>query len=192
MKNKFLKFQTKLLKEKLDISKGLFDLYLVDEKEKEIFTQNIDLLLKLEKELENFRIDEKVKYKIIKFLSEILNQKELINYHKKNPLIKKIKTFLEQLEEFQEGHIIELQELINNISKAISIILKRIKLRDQFITRMDLIVKDKIKSEEVAKLTSLKGKSHYDVLRERFFFQNIVNWFYEIYKNNKKENDNQV
>ncbi|MCK4480686.1 MAG: hypothetical protein KAV01_09175, partial [Candidatus Lokiarchaeota archaeon] len=84
------------------------------------------------------------------------------------------------------------QELINKISKAISIILRRIKLRDQFITRMDLIVKDKIKAEEVAKLTSLKGKSHYDVLRERFFFQNIVNWFYEIYKNNKKENDNQV
>ncbi len=149
-------------------------------------------MLKLEKELENFRIDEKVKYKIIKFLSEILNQKELINYYKKDPLIKKIKTFLEQLEEFQEGHIIELQELINKISKAISIILKRIKLRDQFITRMDLIVKDKIKAEEVAKLTSLKGKSHYDVLRERFFFQNIVNRFYEIYKNNKKENDNQV
>ena len=142
-------------------------------------------ILKLEKELVNLRIDDKVIYKIMKFLSDILNQKELINYYTKDPLIKKIKTFLEQLEEFQDGNIIDLQELLNKISKAISIILREIKLRDQFITRMDLITKDKIKSEDIAKLTSLKGKSHYDVLRERFFFQNIINWFYEIYKNNK-------
>ncbi|NVM34717.1 MAG: hypothetical protein HWN81_03915 [Candidatus Lokiarchaeota archaeon] len=147
-------------------------------------------MLKLEKELENFRIDEKVKYKIIKFLSDILNQNELINYSKKNSILRKIKTFLEQLEEFQEGGMNELQELINEISNAISIILRRIKLRDQFITRMDLVVKDKIKSEDIAKLTSLKGKSHYDVLRERFFFQNIIKWFYEIYKNKKIKIEN--
>ncbi len=142
-------------------------------------------LLKLKRELENFSIDENVKYKIIEFLSDVLNQKEFINYYKKEPILKKIKTFLEQLEEFQEDNLIKLQELINKISNAISIILRSIKLRDQFITRMDLVVKDKIKSEDIAKLTSLKGKSHYDVLCERFFFQTIVKWFYEIYKKNK-------
>jgi len=147
-------------------------------------------LTKLEKELENLGINEKVKNKIVKFLSDILNQKELINYYKKEPIIKKVKAYLEQINDLQQDYKSELHELINKISKAISIILRRIKLRDQFITRMDLVVKDKIKSEDIAKLTSLKGKSHYDVLRERFFFQYIINWFYEIYSNEKLKIEN--
>ena len=145
--------------------------------------------IKLEKELENFGIDEKVKNKIIRFLSDILNQKELINYYKKVPIIKRVKTFLEQIDEFQQDYKSDLHELINKISKAISVILRRIKHRDQFITRMDLVAKDKIKSEDIARLTSLKGKSHYDILLERFFFQYIVDWFYEIYSMEKLKLD---
>ncbi|MFX0106132.1 MAG: hypothetical protein ACFE75_11660 [Candidatus Hodarchaeota archaeon] len=142
-------------------------------------------LIKLEKELKNSGIDDKVNYKIIKFLSDILNQKEIINYYKKEPIIKKVKKFLKEIDVFQQDYKSELYELINKISKAISIILRRIKLRDQFITRMNLVANNKIKSEDIAKLTSLKGKSHYDVLRERFFFQYIVAWFYEIYRSEK-------
>ncbi len=138
-------------------------------------------LMKLEKELKNYRIEIQVQKKIIRFLTDILNQKDLINYNLKSPIIKKIKSFLEQLDDFQGEDKSELYILLNKISKAFSIILRKIKLRDQFITRMDLVAKDKIKSEDIAKLTSLRGKSHYDVLRERFFFQYIVNWFYDIY-----------
>ena len=142
-------------------------------------------VIKLEEELENYGIDEKVKNEIINFLSAILNQKELINYYKKEPILKKIKRFLEQIDEFQQDLKSELQELIDKISKAISIILRRIKLKDQFITRMNLIAEDKLESEDIAKLISLKGKTHYDVLRERFFFQYIIEWFYQIYSTEK-------
>lgn len=146
-------------------------------------------LIKLEKELKNYGIDEKLKNKIVKFLSDVLNQKELVNYYKKEPIMKKIKVFLEQIDDFQHDLKSELQELMNKISAAISIILRRIELRDQFITRINLVAEDKIKPEDIAKLTSLKGKSHYDVLRERFFFQYIVDWIYELYSKDKLKNE---
>jgi hypothetical protein len=147
-------------------------------------------LKKLEKELQNFGINNKVNKEIIWFLSDVLNQKELINYYKKELILKKVKDFLEQIDEFQYGLKLEIRELLNKISEAISIILREIKLKDQFITRMDLVAKDKIKSEDISKLTSLKGKSHYDVLRERLFFQYIVDWFYELYSAEKLKNQN--
>ncbi|MFX1430717.1 MAG: hypothetical protein ACFFCY_11200 [Promethearchaeota archaeon] len=134
-------------------------------------------LIKLEKELNNYGIDENLKHRIVEFLSNVLNQKELINYYKKEKIIKRVKEFLEHIEDFQHDFKSELQELITKISEAISIILRRIELKDQFMTRINLVAEDKIKPEDVAKLTSLKGKSHYDVLSERFFFQNIVDWF---------------
>ncbi|MFX1327728.1 MAG: hypothetical protein ACFE91_06225 [Promethearchaeota archaeon] len=142
-------------------------------------------LNELEKELDNFRIDELVKTRILRHLSGILNQNELINYYKKEPILKRVKSFLEQIDEIQYNHKSEFHDLISKISAAISIILRRIQLKDQFITRMNLVIENKIKSEDIAKLTSLKGKSHYDVLRERFFFQYIVDWFYEIYVNER-------
>ncbi|MFX0038224.1 MAG: hypothetical protein ACFFB9_10720 [Promethearchaeota archaeon] len=134
-------------------------------------------LIKLEKELNNYGIDENLKHRIVEFLSNVLNQKELINYYKKEKIIKRVKEFLEHIEDLQHDFKSELQELITKISEAISIILRRIELKDQFMTRINLVAEDKIKPEDVAKLTSLKGKSHYDVLSERFFFQNIVDWF---------------
>jgi len=61
-------------------------------------------LIKFEKELEKSGIDEKVKSKIIKFLSDILNKKELINYYKKEPILRKVKIFLRQKDEFQQEY----------------------------------------------------------------------------------------
>ena len=92
---------------------------------------------------------------------------------------------MKQIDEFQQKYKSELEKIINKISKAVSMILRKVKLKDQFIARMDLVTQGKIKSEDIAKLTSLKGKSHYDVLRERFFFQYIINWFYEVYLDEK-------
>jgi hypothetical protein len=139
-------------------------------------------LFKLEKELCNLSIDLNLKIDIMNYLRESLNPKELINYQKKDTILKKINNILKIQGKVQLNYKDKFKELINEISNTISNIFKEIKMVDQFKTRMDLIDDGKLKSEDIAKLTSLKEKSHYDVLRERFFFQYIVKWFYKIYK----------
>ncbi|MFX0080228.1 MAG: hypothetical protein ACFE94_00590 [Candidatus Hodarchaeota archaeon] len=149
--------------------------------------QKRKFLSKLEKELTNLEIYINNKDAIINYLSDILDPNKLVNYHHKDLILGNIKKYLYQFDEFRHQNRPDLENLLIKISHAISIILRTIKLKDQFITRMDLVSQDKIKSEDIAKLTSLKGKSHYDVLRERFFFQYIVDWFYQIYQDEKSK-----
>ncbi len=142
-------------------------------------------LVKLRKELTNLEINLNNIEKIINYLSETLNQKEIITYRKKEPILREIRGFLREDPNYQKISIKEYQDLINKISNAMDLILRPIKMIDQFKCRMDLADENKIRSEDIAKLTSLKGKSHYDVLRERFFFQYIVKWFYGVYASEK-------
>ena len=136
---------------------------------------------KFEKEMDRLNIDIDIRRKIIKYLSEIINPKDLISYHNKDAILKNIRNFLFQFNEFQSMNDTEIEEILRVISIAISRIFKKLKLKDQFMTRMDLVAKGKLKSEDIAKLTSLRGKSHYDVLRERMFLQNKPKWFFKDY-----------
>ena len=109
-------------------------------------------------------------------------------------ILKKIESFLVDSKlqksivkkEIQESN---KNQLLNKISNAMTIIFREIKLEDQFKTRMDLIEENILKSEDIATYTTLREKSHYDVLRERFFFQYIVDWFYEKFKSDFSEVD---
>ncbi|MFW9781955.1 MAG: hypothetical protein ACFFFB_06695 [Candidatus Heimdallarchaeota archaeon] len=142
---------------------------------------------KLEEELIDLNMNNLIIKRIIGYLSEVLNQKDLIDYHDKDSILKKIRNFLNRIEELKGTNEFKIEEFFEKISKAVLIILRDIKLKDQFMTRMDLVAKGKLRSEDIAKLTSLKGKSHYDVLRERFFYQYIIDWFYDIYQNEKEK-----
>ncbi|MCK4383874.1 MAG: hypothetical protein KAW66_11305, partial [Candidatus Lokiarchaeota archaeon] len=144
-------------------------------------------LAKLKEEMSRLGIIDEVIKKVINYLSRILKPKNLISYQDKNPILQDIKTFLYKIDEFKQDHKSELGDIINKITKAVSIILKEIKLSDQFMTRMDLVASGKLKSEDIAKLTSLRGKSHYDVLRERIFLQNKPKWFFKDYPEEIKE-----
>ena len=136
---------------------------------------------KLEKEMASLGINRNIRNKIIKYLSEVINPKDLVSYYDKNSILRKIRDFLLRIDELQRMDQSKIEAIMEKVSFAISIILKRIKLKDQFITRMDLVANGKLKSEDVAKLTSLRGKSHYDVLRERMFLQNKPKWFFKNY-----------
>jgi len=134
-------------------------------------------LVKLQKEMASLLINTKIVDNIINYLMELIDKRELIDYSKKETIIKKIENYLKEDQKFQLDHQQEVIDLMEKISNAITLILRKIKMEDQFKTRMNLIQEDKLKSEDIAKLTSLKEKSHYDVLRERFFFQNMLYWF---------------
>ncbi|MFW9988264.1 MAG: hypothetical protein ACFFC3_06380 [Candidatus Odinarchaeota archaeon] len=142
---------------------------------------------KLEKEMESLKINIDIRRKVIQYLSDIINPKELISYNDKNSILRKIRDFLFQFDEIQKIKKSELEDILLNISIAISVILKSVKMKDQFMTRMELVANNKLKSEDLAKLTSLKGKSHYDVLRERIFLQNKPKWFFKDYPEEIKE-----
>lgn len=132
-------------------------------------------LKKLETQLSNLTIDEEIKNKMVSYLFDILNNNDIVDYSKKKQILDKIKTYLREEKSIHQINELDFQNLIKLISNEITSILRRIKIEDQFKTRMNLVNENKLKSEEVARYTCLEEKSHYDVLRERSFFQNIIN-----------------
>ncbi|MFW9823204.1 MAG: hypothetical protein ACFFE4_09730 [Candidatus Thorarchaeota archaeon] len=138
-------------------------------------------LSKLNIEFKSVNISKDVKEKVLEFLSNILKPKEIVNYFKVKVIIKQISEFLSQIQNFPDFQGKAPKQLLVKITKAINIILRPIMMIDQFKCRMNLIEQGDIKSEDIAKLTSLRDKSHYDVLRERFFFQNQIKWLFKLY-----------
>jgi hypothetical protein len=135
-------------------------------------------LKKMEKELEKQHLKSNIIDGIISYLLRSLDKKELVNYTKKDYILKHVEELLYD-ELGPKRNLID--PILKKINHTIDLILRPINMIDQFKCRMDLIQEDKIKLEDIAKFTSLRGKSHFDVLRERFFYQYIVNWFYNIH-----------
>ncbi|MFX1364338.1 MAG: hypothetical protein ACFE9Y_05360 [Promethearchaeota archaeon] len=140
---------------------------------------------KLGNEMNELHIKETTVEKIVNYLTQVLDNKDVISYFKKDSILRNIRNFL--IEDSKDLNLSEeiYKRLIDKISYAIRVILRPIKMIDQYKARMDLVTRGLLKSEDIAKLTSLKEKSHYDVLRERIFFQYITGWFYEIYEKTK-------
>ena len=146
-------------------------------------------LAKLEKAMTKRSIEPSIINKTIKYLSEALNPKETVNYYKIAEILEEVNNFFLENQAKHFANEFEFQKIIRKISNAINIILRPIQMVDQFKCRMDLVNEDKILSEDIAKLTSLRGKSHYDLLRERFFFQNEINWFFKDYADELLQTD---
>ncbi|MFX1301892.1 MAG: hypothetical protein ACFE9X_00900 [Promethearchaeota archaeon] len=143
---------------------------------------------KLEKEMKSIHLKVITIKKVVNYLTEVLDKNDLISFFEKKFILSNIESFL--LDENEEINFSDnnLKRLVNKISNAINAILRPIKMMDQYKARMFLVTSGLLKSEDIAKLTSLKKKSHYDILRERFFFQYITNWTYELYQAEKKKN----
>ncbi|MFX0032496.1 MAG: hypothetical protein ACFFGP_07510 [Promethearchaeota archaeon] len=145
-------------------------------------------LFKLKKDLLALKISDSIISELSIYLLELLKSKKHINYYKKDFITQRINHFFDfNINSMETKN--NIQKLMPEISKSITKILRPIKMIDQFKLRMDLIAENKLRSEDIAKLTSLKEKSNYDVLKERLFLQYIVDWFYQLYLE-KKSNIN--
>ncbi|MHA2473948.1 MAG: hypothetical protein ACXAES_12020, partial [Promethearchaeota archaeon] len=87
-------------------------------------------LEKLENEMVSLHIDNDIRTKVIDYLSDIIDPKDSVSYYNKNSILKKIRYFLLQIDEFQHMNEPKLEAIMEKIAVAISIILKRIKLKD--------------------------------------------------------------
>jgi hypothetical protein len=140
---------------------------------------------KLNKELTKRSLNPRIISKITNHFEDVLRKDELVNYYKKDQIIELTKDFLMKYDESISRDKRDFQNLLDVISSSIIGILRPIKIVDQFKARMNLVEENKLKSEDIAKFTSLKDKSHYDILRERLFYQYIVEWFHEIFMKNR-------
>ena len=118
--------------------------------------------------------------------------KKIIAILPQSAFFNKSKTFIDKIFNYPNFVFLNSYEMLNylkkdKLSNAINSILRPIKMMDQYKARMYLVANGLLKSEDIAKLTSLKEKSHYDILRERIFFQYITNWSYELYQIEKKK-----
>lgn len=66
------------------------------------------------------------------------------------------------------------QDFLSFLNKSLREILIPFQMEDQFKVRMDLIKENKITESEVAKMASLGGISHFDILNQRIFFLNLI------------------
>ena len=142
-------------------------------------------LKRLKKKLIDWSINPSVIVEIINYLETVIQKKETIHYYKKDMVMNVIKEFMENILISNKLTLNQISKLNSTISEAVEIILRPIKMVDQFKARINLVSKGKLKAEDIAKLTSLKNKSHYDILRERLFFQYVIDRMYEIYLDNK-------
>lgn len=120
--------------------------------------------------MQTWNLPENLKIEIFKFLDANIRT-ELVH-------IDDIVTLLEEdiisyLREKVDPYLTD--DFIAFLKKSLFEILLPVKMEDQFKIRMDLIKNNKLSETEVAKLASLGNVSHYDLLNQRFFFQNLIN-----------------
>ena len=131
----------------------------------------------LKAELTKYAVNQSIIQKISMHLLNVLTDDKLVGYFIKDKLFSEIKKMFD-LSGIQSDN---LSAIWNKVDSSLSNVLRPIEIVDQFKTRMNLVAKKKLRLQDVPKLTSLREKSHYDILRERLFFQYITEWFYETY-----------
>jgi len=142
-------------------------------------------LNELQKIIDTWEISEKDKIKILEFLDTNI-QYNVIDSSQIDYIYNKIDSFFTSLIEKSNCSVKIDDKFRNKLKAGVQRILVPIEMQDQFLVRMNLIKSKKIDENEVAKLVSLGEVSHYDMLVQRFFFQNLIEFMIREYRERQK------
>ncbi|MBD3228511.1 MAG: hypothetical protein GF329_10015 [Candidatus Lokiarchaeota archaeon] len=134
--------------------------------------------------IETWNISKQDKEEIIEFLDMNI-QLNIIDSSQINYIYNKVDKFFSEFSK-KDSSILINEKFRKKLKDGVRKILLPIELQDQFMLRMDLIKEGNIDETEVAKLVSLGNVSHYDMLAQRFFFQNLVKFMIRELKLQKK------
>lgn len=141
-----------------------------------------NFMAKLRDQLEDLDLAPDTTREIVEYFATHIEANQYVAVSAVTEVVDNLDTFFKQrVGPHEPAREAEIHALADTIRGIVSRILMPITMEDQFRCRMDLVAKGQIASEEVAKLTSLHEKSHYDILRERFFFQVLVENFINLY-----------
>lgn len=133
-----------------------------------------DFIEILESRLKTLNLSLAQKEHLIGILDGRLGENQIIGYTKEEFILHQIRDFLEDEFDFRRLTSQEKHDLFGLLQQKIHSLLMPITLVDQYRCRLDLVSRGQVHPGEIAKLTSLGAKSHYDVLIERYFYQTII------------------
>jgi hypothetical protein len=138
----------------------------------------------LDKIVDSWKISTQDKEKIVEFLDSNI-QLNMIDSSEIDYIFNKIDKFFNIMAKDNTRVKID-QHFRSKLKMGVQKILLPIEMQDQFMLRMDLIKNKTIDEKEVSKIVSLGNVSHYDMLVQRFFFQNLVEFMIRELKIKKK------
>ena len=144
-----------------------------------------EFINELESNIRTLNLTQSQKDGLLDILDGKLGSSQLIGYKKEQFILRQVKDFLEDEFDFKRITSSEITHLFNSLEKKIHAILVPVSLVDQYHCRLNLVAQGKINPGDIAKLTSLGDKSHFDLLQERYFYQSIL----QIYKKKFQNED---
>ena len=129
-------------------------------------------LSKLEEKLQEENIVEDLLIEILNTLDSLI-EVDIVSTRHINLIWDKVEEYL--IKKIKNLEITDTEEFFSFLKKSIYNILVPVKIEDQFKTRMNLIIENKLEPTDISKLVSLGSISHYDILCQRRFFINLLN-----------------
>ncbi|UYP45540.1 hypothetical protein NEF87_001825 [Candidatus Lokiarchaeum ossiferum] len=151
-----------------------------------------DFINELEAKIRTLSLTIYQRERLLEILEGKLGYSQLIGYKKEQFILHQVKDFLEDEFDFKRITSDEISKLFHSLENKIHAILSPVSLVDQYRCRLDLVTQGKVSPGDIAKLTSLGEKSHFDLLQERYFYQSILQVYKKKFQNDDSFSDPNV